>query len=77
MASKGIGVANSPGTIDSSYRGEIKVILVNHGSYPYELRPNDKIAQMVLNEVHQVVWQEVDELDITSRHENGFGSTGK
>ena len=72
----GISVPNSPGTIDSDYRGELKVILINHGSVPFEVRRGDRIAQLVLAPVTQVSWLEVHELDETARGEGGFGSTG-
>ena len=73
----GITVLNSPGTIDSDYRGEIKVILINHGNEDFLIKNNDRIAQLVFNEVVKVSLKEVDNLDQTSRDEKGFGSTGK
>ena len=73
----GITVLNSPGTIDSDYRGEIKVILINHGKEDFLIQNNDRIAQLVFNEVVKVSLKEVDNLDQTSRDEKGFGSTGK
>ena len=73
----GITVLNSPGTIDSDYRGEIKVILINHGIEDFRIKNNDRIAQLVFNEVVKVSLKEVDTLDQTSRDEKGFGSTGK
>ena len=73
----GITVLNSPGTIDSDYRGEIKVILINHGKEGFLIQNNDRIAQLVFNEVVKVSLKEVDNLDQTSRDEKGFGSTGK
>ncbi len=72
----GISVPNSPGTIDSDYRGELKVILINHGSDAFEVRRGDRIAQLVLAPVTQASWLVVDELDETERGEGGFGSTG-
>ncbi|RVQ66982.1 dUTP diphosphatase [Croceicoccus ponticola] len=72
----GITVPNTPGTIDSDYRGELKVILINHGVEPYKIRRGDRIAQAVLSPVVQASWLEVHELDETSRGEGGFGSTG-
>ena len=72
----GITVANAPGTIDSDYRGEMKVILINHGLEPYEIRRGDRIAQAVLCPVVRASWLEVHELDETARGEGGFGSTG-
>lgn len=72
----GITVPNTPGTIDSDYRGELKVILINHGSDPFEVRRGDRIAQLVLAPVTRATWQAVAELDETVRGEGGFGSTG-
>ncbi len=73
----GITVLNSPGTIDSDYRGEIKVILINHGNEDFLIKNNDRIAQLVFNEVVKVSFNEVKDLDQTSRDQKGFGSTGK
>ena len=73
----GITVLNSPGTIDSDYRGEIKVILINHGNEDFLIKNNDRIAQLVFNEVVKVSFKEVKDLDQTSRDQKGFGSTGK
>ena len=72
----GISMPNSPGTIDSDYRGELKVILINHGSADFAVRRGDRIAQLVLAPVVRVSWLKVDELDATQRGEGGFGSTG-
>lgn len=72
----GITVPNTPGTIDSDYRGELKVILINHGAEPFEIRRGDRVAQLVLAPVIQANWLPVDELDETARGEGGFGSTG-
>ena len=72
----GITVPNTPGTIDSDYRGELKVILINHGTEPFEIRRGDRVAQLVLAPVTRATWLAVDELDQTSRGEGGFGSTG-
>lgn len=72
----GITVPNTPGTIDSDYRGELKVILINHGSDPYEIRRGDRIAQLVLTSVLRASWLKVDELETTARAAGGFGSTG-
>ena len=72
----GIGVPNAPGTIDSDYRGELKVILINHGQTAFEVRRGDRIAQLVLSPVVRASWLKVDELDATARGEGGFGSTG-
>lgn len=72
----GITVPNTPGTIDSDYRGELKVILINHGAEEFEIRRGDRIAQLVLAPVTQLSWLKVDELDDTARGAGGFGSTG-
>ena len=72
----GITVPNTPGTIDSDYRGELKAILVNHGTEPFAIRRGDRIAQLVLAPVVQAAWSEVEELDETTRGDGGFGSTG-
>lgn len=73
----GITVLNSPGTIDADYRGEIKVILINHSNVDFLVERNMKIAQMVIAEYQQVAWDLVDSLDETTRGEGGFGSTGR
>ena len=72
----GITVLNSPGTIDSGYRGEIKVILINHSEKDFLIEKNSKIAQMVLKKVEQAEIIEVTELNETTRSTGGFGSTG-
>jgi dUTP pyrophosphatase len=72
----GISLPNTPGTIDSDYRGELKIILINLGDRPFEVRRGDRIAQLVLAPVVRAVWLKVDELDETTRGEGGFGSTG-
>ncbi len=72
----GITVPNTPGTIDSDYRGELKVILINHGPAPFAIRRGDRIAQLVLAPVTRASWLEVTELDDTARGAGGFGSTG-
>lgn len=72
----GITVPNTPGTIDSDYRGELKVILINHGAGDFAIQRGDRIAQLVLAPVTQAAWEEVDELDATTRGAGGFGSTG-
>ena len=71
-----IGVLNAPGTIDSDYRGEIKIILFNHGTKEFEVKKNDRIAQMVLVPILKVDFEEVDNLPDTVRGTGGFGSTG-
>ena len=73
----GITVLNTPGTIDSDYRGEIKVILINHGKEDFLVKNNDRIAQLVFSAVVKVSLDEVDDLDQTLRDQQGFGSTGK
>lgn len=72
----GISVPNTPGTIDSDYRGELKVILINLGTEPFAIARGDRVAQLVLAPVVQATWDEVTELDATERGEGGFGSTG-
>jgi dUTP pyrophosphatase len=73
----GISIVNSPGLIDSDYRGEIKVILINHGIDPIKINPGDRIAQMVILKVEQIEWESSEELSETERGEGGFGHTGK
>lgn len=72
----GITVPNTPGTIDSDYRGELKVIMINHGTDPFPIARGDRVAQLVLAPVTQAAWAEVSELDDTARGAGGFGSTG-
>ena len=72
----GITVPNTPGTIDSDYRGELKIILINHGADDFPIARGDRVAQLVLAPVTQAKWTEVEELDATERGEGGFGSTG-
>ena len=72
-----ISVLNTPGTIDSDYRGEIKIILFNHGKEEFTVNNNDRIAQMILMPVLKVEFEEVEELPKTIRGSEGFGSTGK
>ena len=76
-AKSSISVLNTPGTIDSDYRGEIKVILFNHGSNDFLINNKDRIAQMVLTPVVKMDLEETDDLPNTVRGEGGFGSTGK
>lgn len=75
-AKYGIGILNSPGTIDSDYRGEVKIILTNFGNKPFTVRRGDRIAQMVIHRYARVDWQEVAELNSTKRGKGGFGHTG-
>ena len=72
----GISVPNTPGTIDSDYRGELKVLLINHGSEPFAIRRGERIAQLVPAAVTPATFDEVDDLDDTQRGAGGFGSTG-
>lgn len=72
----GVTVLNSPGTVDADYRGEIKVILVNHGKEPFIVERGARIAQMVVERFEHVEWEVVESLDDTARGEGGFGSTG-
>ena len=72
----GISVPNTPGTIDSDYRGKLKVILINHGDAAFAIARGDRVAQLVLAPVTRAAWAEVDELDDTARGAGGFGSTG-
>ena len=76
-AKNNISVLNTPGTIDSDYRGEIKIILFNHGSYEFIINNKDRIAQMILTPVHKMELEEVDNLPDSLRGKGGFGSTGK
>ena len=73
----GVTCLNTPGTIDSDYRGEIKVILINLGEDDFDIKRGDRIAQMVIAPVIQAQWNEVDNLSTTDRGQGGFGSTGK
>ena len=72
----GVTCLNTPGTIDADYRGEVKVILINHGPEDFIIRRGDRIAQLVIAPVVQARWAEVDSLDDTARGVGGFGSTG-
>jgi dUTP pyrophosphatase len=76
-ARHGIGMVNSPGTIDADYRGEIQVLLINWGQEPFTIRRGDRIAQMVVAPVTRVEWSEADELPASERGAGGFGHTGK
>lgn len=76
-AKHGITCLNTPGTIDSDYRGEIKVILINHGREAFTIARGERIGQMVLSPVTRLAWQVVDSLDETERGSGGFGSTGR
>ena len=74
---KGIGVLNSPGTIDADYRGEVCVILINLSAEPFEIQDGERIAQMVVARYEQAQWTEVESLDETERGEGGFGHSGE
>ncbi len=74
---QGITCLNTPGTIDSDYRGEIKVLLINLSGEAQVIQPGDRIAQLVLQQVESIRWQSVSQLTETLRNEGGFGSTGK
>jgi dUTP pyrophosphatase len=77
LASKhGVTVLNAPGTIDSDYRGEVKVLLINHGAAPFAVLPGMRIAQLVIAAVSRVAWEPTDMLPATTRGAGGFGHTG-
>jgi dUTP pyrophosphatase len=67
---------NSPGTIDSDYRGEVKLIAINHGQEAFEIMRGERLAQMVIAAVERAEWEEVENLESTSRAAGGFGHTG-
>jgi dUTP pyrophosphatase len=73
----GLTCLNSPGTVDSDYRGEIKIILVNLSNESYTIQPGERIAQMVIGKVEQVDWEAVNSITVTQRNQGGFGHTGK
>ncbi len=75
-AKHGVTVLNSPGTIDADYRGEVKVILINHGRKPFAIERGMRIAQMIVAPVTRVAWDDVPTLEETGRGAGGFGSTG-
>ena len=72
----GIGIVNSPGTIDADYRGEIKVLLINYGDQPFEINTGDRVAQVVVARHEKVNWEQVDSLNETTRGAGGYGHTG-
>ncbi|MDD2716392.1 MAG: dUTP diphosphatase [Candidatus Wallbacteria bacterium] len=72
-----VTILNTPGTIDSDYRGVIGVILINFGSRTFEIKRGARIAQMVINRVERIEWEQVDTLDMTERGSGGFGHTGE
>jgi dUTP pyrophosphatase len=73
----GLSMVNSPGTIDADYRGEIKVLLINHGGEPFTVNRGERIAQLVVAPVTRAIWDEVSSLDETERGAGGFGHTGR
>ena len=73
---QGLTVINAPGTIDSDYRGELKVLVVNLGEEPVTIQPGDRVAQLVLQRVEQIRWTETTDLGQSTRATGGFGSTG-
>ena len=72
----GVTVLNSPGTIDADYRGEVKILIINHGTAPFVVKRGDRIAQMVIHRVHRASWNMTDSLEGTKRGDGGFGHTG-
>jgi dUTP pyrophosphatase len=74
---EGVTLVNTPGTIDADYRGEVGIILINHGEKPFRVKPGDRIAQMVIAPVARAELEWVESLDETTRSEGGFGHTGK
>ena len=73
---QGITVLNTPGTIDADFRGEVMIILINHGKMPYTIRDQDRVAQLVLCPIIQASFELVEDLPLTRRNTGGFGSTG-
>jgi dUTP pyrophosphatase len=73
----GISVLNAPGTIDSDYRGELAVVLINHGEFPFVVSRGTRIAQLIIARVEQAEWREVADLPDTDRGEGGYGHTGE
>jgi dUTP pyrophosphatase len=71
----GVTLLNSPGTIDADYRGEIGIIMINHGEKPFVIRRGDRIAQMIVHQVCRISWIACEQLDVTSRGNGGFGHT--
>ena len=74
---RGVTVLNSPGTIDSDYRGEVAVILINHSQSVFKISDGDRVAQLVLTKVEKILWKNTELLTETNRGAGGFGSTGK
>jgi len=75
-AKHGVTVLNAPGTVDSDFRGEISVILINHGKCDFAVKRGDRIAQMVINKIERIEWEVVSDLDDTTRGSGGYGHTG-
>jgi dUTP pyrophosphatase len=73
----GVTVLNSPGTVDADYRGEIKVLLINHGQEPFVISKGDRIAQMILAKHEVISWEATSQLNTTERGNGGYGSSGK
>ena len=73
----GISMVNTPGTIDADYRGEIKIIMINHGEEPFMIQRGDRVAQMVINKIERIQFVPVTTIDSTQRGAGGFGHTGK
>jgi dUTP pyrophosphatase len=76
-AKHSIGILNSPGTIDSDYRGEVKIIIMNFGKEDFKISRNDRIAQLIVSKVYTAKIEEVNDLNISARGKGGFGHTGK
>jgi dUTP pyrophosphatase len=72
----GLTVLNSPGTIDEDYRGEVKILIINHGDRPFVIKKGDRVAQMVIHRVYRASWNMTDNLEMTKRGDGGFGHTG-
>jgi dUTP pyrophosphatase len=73
----GVTILNSPGTVDADYRGEIKVLLINHGQEPFVISKGDRIAQMILAKHEVISWEATSQLNTTERGDGGYGSSGK
>lgn len=74
---RGVTLVNAPGTIDADFRGEVGIILINHGEDAFVVSPGDRIAQLIISPVPRATFEQVDELDATDRDEGGFGHTGQ
>ncbi|MCE2503901.1 MAG: dUTP diphosphatase [Chlorobi bacterium] len=72
----GISMVNNPGTVDEDYRGEIRVLLINHGNEPFTIERGERIAQIVITRYEKISWEQIEELPESTRGEGGFGSTG-